>query len=88
MVSRMVRALLNLLRRPTLRFGMARDRSSRLRDPRFVSYLTQSNRKSLDTDFQDAVLRGRKLMRNLFRLAVAGGCAWVVVESAKALSVF
>jgi hypothetical protein len=84
----MLRALLNLLHRPTLRFGMKRDSSSRLRDPRFVSYLSQSNRKALDTDFHDAVLRGRKLARNLFRLALAGGCAWVVVESAKALSVF
>ncbi len=84
----MLRALLNFLHRPTLRFGLARDRRSRLRDPRFLSYLAQSNRKPLDTDFQDAVLRGRKLMRNLFRLALAGGCAWVVLESAKALSVF
>jgi hypothetical protein len=84
----MLRALLNLLRRPTLRFGMARDSRSRLRDPRFVSYLSQSNRKALDTDFHDTVLRGRKLARNIFRLALAGGCAWVVVESAKALSVF
>lgn len=84
----MLRALLNYLRPPSLRFGMKRDHSSRLRDPRFVSYLAQSNRKALDTDFHDTVLRGRKLMRNIFRLAVAGGCAWVVVESAKALSVF
>ena len=84
----MLRALLNLLRRPTLRFGMARDSRSRLRDPRFVSYLSQSNRKALDTDFHDRVLRGRKLVRNVFALALAGGCAWVVVESAKALSVF
>lgn len=84
----MLRALLNLLRRPTLRFGMERDSRSRLRDPRFISYLAQSNRKALDTDFHDAVLRGRKLARNLFRLALAGGCVWVVVESAKALSVF
>lgn len=84
----MLRALLNLLRRPTLRFGMARDSRSRLRDPRFISYLAQSNRKALDTDFHDRVLRGRKFVRNFFALALASGCAWVVVESAKALSVF
>jgi len=36
----------------------------------------------------DTVLRGRKLMKNLFRLALFGGSAWVVVESAKALAVF
>ena len=84
----MLRALLNLLRPPSLRFGMARDSRSRLRDPRFISYLSQSNRKTLDTDLHDRVLRGRKLVRNVFALALAGGCAWVVVESAKALSVF
>jgi hypothetical protein len=84
----MFRALLNSLRRPSLRFGMMRDSRSRLRDPRFVSYLSQSNRKTLDTDFHDRVLRGRKLVRNLFVLALAGGGAWIVVESAKALSVF
>ena len=50
--------------------------------------MAQSNRKALDTDLHDTVLRGRKLMRNVFRLALAGGCAWIVLESAKALSVF
>ena len=84
----MLRALLNLLRPPTLRFGMQCDRRSRLRDPRFVSYLAQSNRKVLDTDFHDAVLRGRKIMRHLFRLALVGSCAWIVLESAKALTIF
>jgi hypothetical protein len=84
----MLRVLLNFLRRPTLRFGMERDSRSRLRDPRFISYLSQSNRKRLDTDFHDRVLRGRKLLKNVLALALAGGCAWVVVESAKALSMF
>jgi len=84
----MLRAVLNLFRRPSIRSGLARDSRSRLRDPRFVSYLVHSNRKTLDTDFQDAVLRGRKLTRNLFRLALFGGGAWIVLESAKALSVF
>jgi hypothetical protein len=34
------------------------------------------------------VLRGRKFVKTLFRLAVGGGCAWVILESARALSVF
>jgi len=84
----MLRAVLNSFHRPALRFGLTRDSRSRLRDPRFVSYLAQSNRKVLDTDFHDAVLRGRKLMRTFLRVALAGGCAWVVLESAKALTVF
>jgi len=36
----------------------------------------------------DVVLRARKWMKVLFRLGLAGGCAWVVLESARALSVF
>jgi hypothetical protein len=83
-----LRFLLNLCHRPAVRFGLRRDVRGRFRDPRFVSFMGQSNRKSLDTDLHDAVLRGRKVMRMLFKLALAGGCAWVVLESAKALSVF
>lgn len=84
----MLRALLNLCHRPAIRFGLGRDPRGRFRDPRFVSFMCQSNRKALDTDRHDAVLRGRKWLRAAFKLALAGGCAWVVLESAKALSVF
>mgnify|MGYP001161859666 FL=1 len=84
----MLRALLNLCHRPAIRFGLVRDPRGRFRDPRFVSFMAASNRKALDTDLHDAVLRGRKMIRNLFRFALVGGVAWVVLESAKALSVF
>jgi hypothetical protein len=83
-----IRALLNLCHRPAVRFGLRRDPRGRFRDPRFVSFLTESNRKALDTDLHDAVLRGRRLMRNVLMLALAGGGAWVAIESAKALSMF
>ena len=84
----MLRALLNFCRRPALRFGLRKDTRGRFRDPRFASFIGQNNRTKLDTDLHDTVLRGRRLMKNLFRLALVGGGAWVVVESAKALSVF
>jgi hypothetical protein len=83
-----LRALLNLCRRPAIRFGISRDPRGRFRDPRFVSFLASSNRTKLDTDLHDAVLRGRRMMRNVLMLALAGGGAWVLLESAKALSVF
>ena len=83
-----LRALLNLCHRPVIRFGLVRDPRGRFRDPRFASFMAQSNRKSLDTDVHDTLLRGRKLMRQALRLALIGGAAWVVLESAKALSVF
>lgn len=84
----MLRALLNLAHRPAVRFGLRRDSRGRFRDPRFVSFMAQSNRKALDTDLHDAVLRGRKLMRTGLKFALAGGAAWVLLESARALSVF
>lgn len=84
----MLRVLLNCCRRPPVRFGLNRDPRGRFRDPRFASFIAESNRKPLDTDFHDAVLRGRKIIRAVFHLALAGGCAWIVLESAKALSMF
>jgi hypothetical protein len=83
-----LRALKQLCHRPALRFGLARDTHGRLRDPRFVSFVAQSNRKLLDTDFHDTVLRGRKLGRRIGVVLLALGGAWIVLESAKALSVF
>ncbi|MSU70081.1 MAG: hypothetical protein EXS39_04755 [Opitutaceae bacterium] len=84
----MLRALKQLCHRPALRFGLARDGHGRLRDPRFVSFVCQSNRKLLDTDFHDAVLRGRKFARRVFIALLALGGTWIVLESAQALSVF
>lgn len=84
----MLRALLNLLHRPTIRSGMVRGARGPVRNPRFVSFIVQNNRKTLDTDFHDTVLRGRKLARQALYVLVGVGCAWVVLESAKALSTF
>ena len=84
----MLRILLNLCRRPAVRFGLRRDARGRFRDPRFASFMAENNRHRLDTDLHDAVLRGRKMAKNLFRLVIGAGCAWIVLESAKALSVF
>ncbi len=87
-MPRVLRVLLNFCHRPALRFGLRRDMGGRFREPRFVSFLASNNRKVIDTDLHDAVLRGRKLMRTALKLALVGGAAWVVLESAKALSVF
>lgn len=84
----MLRALLNLLRRPAIRSGMVRGARGPVRNPRFVSFIVQNNRKTLDTDFHDTVLRGRKLARQALYLFVGVGCAWILLESAKALSTF
>jgi len=84
----MLRALLQLFRRPAVRFGLARDARSRFRNPRFASFIAQNNRPTLDTGFQDALLRSRKLLRHALVVAAIGTCAWILLESAKALSMF
>ncbi len=85
----MLRFLANFFRRPAIRFGLARDRrGGRLRDPRFVSFMAQTNRRSLDTDLQDALLRSRKLARHAMVAAALVGAAWFALESARALSIF
>ena len=84
----MWRALNNLWHRPAVKLGLVRDPRGRFRDPRFVSFLAQNNRRSIDTNLQDAVLRGRRVAKQLLVLVLAVGGAWFVVESAKALSMF
>ena len=84
----MRRAWLNFLPRGGSPRGFRPELRGRLRNPQFVSFMAHNNRRRVDTDLHDAVLRGRKLMRNLLRLALAGGGAWVVLESAKALAIF
>ena len=83
-----LRFLLNLCHRPAIRFGLRRDPRGRFRDPSFSSFMSESNRRPLDHDMHDAVLKGRKAMKSFFQVALALGGAWVVIESAKALSVF
>jgi len=87
--SPMQSVLRNLFHRPAIRFGLAKDtHGGRFRDPRFVSFISQSNRKTLNTDFKDAVLKGRKVLRYALVAALIAGGAWVVLESAHALSMF
>jgi zona occludens toxin (predicted ATPase) len=67
--------------------GRPRSRS-RLRNERFASYLSANNRRSIDTDAQDALLAGRKVARGLLSLAALALAAWVVLESALAVGIF
>jgi hypothetical protein len=58
------------------------------RNARFASFMMESNRKPLDTHFHDTVLRGRRLLRQAILAGLVVGCAWIALESARALSVF
>jgi hypothetical protein len=83
-----LRALANLCRHLPLGFGRRRGAAQTRRSARLASFMAQHNRPRLDTDLRDAALQGRRLVKNLLRVALLAGGAWVVVESAKALSVF
>lgn len=50
--------------------------------------MAESNRKPLDHDMHDAVLKGQKAFKTLLQIGLALGGAWVVIESAKAFSIF
>jgi hypothetical protein len=67
---------------------MASGSRGRFGDPRFVSFIQESNRKTLDTRFRDLVLKGRKALGFAFAAGAACAVAWVLVESAHALSMF
>jgi hypothetical protein len=84
----MMSLLKSLFHRPAIRFGLSRDRRGKFRDPRFVSFISESNRKTLNTDLKDAVLQGRKLVRYALVAVLVCGGAWIVLESAHALSMF
>lgn len=84
----MWRALKSSFHRPAVRLGMARDARGRFRDPRFVSFLAQNNRRTIDTHLQDAVLRGRRILKHALIAGLVAVGAWVAVESAKALTMF
>ena len=87
----MIRSLKRMLHRPAIKLGSLgrKPRSgAQLRNERFVSYLSANNRKRIDTDLQDALLSGRRLARRLVMLAALVLVAWVVLESARAISMF
>jgi hypothetical protein len=84
--------LKSLFRRPAIRMGRvdnSRIQTTRLRNAQFVSFVAESGSlRPFSSDRWDARLRRRKLMKAALSLSFAAGAAWVVLESAKALSMF
>lgn len=81
----------NLFRRSSVHLprSYGRGDSSRLRNPRFVSFMSKNGGFTpLYSDRYDSRLRRRKIYKNLLKAAVTAGAAWVVIESAHALTIF
>lgn len=88
----MFSSLKSLFRRPAIQMGRvdnSRIQRTRIRNAQFVSFVVETGSlRPFTTDRYDARLRRRKLVKALLSLSFAGGAAWVVLESAKALSMF
>ena len=75
--------------RPAVRMGSidnSRIRMTRTKNAQFVSYLTETGFRQVNGDRYESSLRRRRLLKRMFWVLLIGGGAWVVIESARALS--
>jgi hypothetical protein len=87
----MLRALRHWFRRPAVRMGSvdnSRIQTTRTKNAQFISYLVESGFRQVNPDHYEASLRRRRLARGLLVAVLAAGLSWVVIESARALSMF
>jgi hypothetical protein len=54
----------------------------------FISYLAESGARQVNADHYEASLRRRRLGKGLLLWLLGAGGAWVIIESAKAISTF
>ena len=87
----MLRVFRHWFYRPAVRMGPvdnSRIRTTRTRNAQFVSYLTESGFRQVNADRYESSLRRRRFMKRVLYWSLAGGAAWVAIESARALSRF
>lgn len=82
----------NLFHRPAIRMGRVDNsliRTTRLRNAQFVSFMSQNESMApFSTDRYDTRLRRRKLIKAALIAATVAGLAWLILESASALTMF
>lgn len=54
----------------------------------FLSYLAESGARQVNADHYEVSLRRRRLGKELLLGLLGAGCSWVVIESARAISMF
>ena len=87
----MLRRLRQLFHRSTIRMGPvdnSRIRVTATKNAQFVSYLVDSGFRQINVDRYESSLRRRRTLRSVFFWLLGAGSAWIVIESAKALSSF
>jgi len=87
-----MRAMFNLLRRPAtpqsaLLHRSNLDRTS-TRNAQFISFLDDSGFRRIDTDKWERRMRRQRVIAYALLWTMVAGFAWVVIESAQALSLF
>lgn len=89
----MLRVIKSWFHRPAIRMGRvdnSRIHTTRLRNAQFVSFFAESGSLSSfgSTDRYESRLRRRKRLKMALILSVIAGGAWIVIESAHALTMF
>ncbi len=87
-MTRLLHGLLHSLPSPA---GFRLDRQLRLTNTRrvqFLSYLEASGSRSHHVDRYERSLRRRRAAKLLLASSLAVGAAWVVIESARAVTLF
>lgn len=80
-----------LLRRPPHRAGPClyrRNGDTRTMNGQFLSFLQGSQFRRVNPDAYERSLRRRRMAMAVFTWAAVAGFAWVVIESAQALTMF
>jgi len=88
----MLYPLKNLFHRPAIRMGRVDNsliQTTRLRNAQFVSFMSQSDSLApMAFDRYDSKLRRRKRLKLALIFGIVAGLAWVILESAHAISMF
>jgi uroporphyrinogen-III synthase len=87
-VSRFLRHLLQRVPSPTPRRLDQRLRTTSSRRAQFVSFLESSGYRTHNVDTYERSLQRRRLAKTVCMWAAAFAVAWVVIESARAVSIF
>ncbi len=66
----------------------SRIHTTRTQNAQFISYLVESGFRQVNPDRYEVSLRRRRLLKGLMLVILGAGCAWVIIESAKAFTIF
>lgn len=88
----MIRWLSIVLHRPAFRADPRLHghgaRGTRTQSSQFLSFLRDSGFRRVNPDHYERALRRRRAVMAVFTWAAVAGFAWIVIESAQALSMF